>query len=322
MATKPARRRAALYGVALLIGGGLLVSGFAITLPPDPATQLHGAALIGNGMGQYDKAIEMVYEVLEDHPDNAEAHLYLASFLAGSEQYDKSIEAYDEAIRRIEDREVRRDARVDRASLLLTLGRRKEFIEEKDALALQKRGHRIALLDGIMHISDRNWDMAADSLERAVAAKPGDETIKGRLYAVCLEQARADLSEGYFEKSAAHYGRARRLLPTAKEAILQAADLFLAMAKPQQALEVLSPLNPRARGVSTLTFRAATLLLEDGKIDAAVTAVESARAAKPDEVEELLRADPAWIERAQDPRVHKLLHRNENQGEARLPASD
>jgi len=322
MATSRSRRRGFLYGTALLVGAGLLVAGFAITLPPDPATQLHGAALIGNGMGQYDKAIEMVRDVLADHPDNAEAHLYLASFLAGSEKYDEAIEAYDEAIRLIEDREVRRDARVDRASLLLALGRRKEFVEEREALALQKRGHRIDLLDGVMHINDRSWDKAADSLERAVAARPDDETIMSRLYAVCLEQARADLAEGYFEKAAAHYGRARKLLPKAKEAILEAADLHLAMAKPQDALDVLGAINPRARGVSTLMFRAATLLLENGEIDAAVKAVEGARAAKPDEVRELLRAEPSWSERAEDPRVRAVLHQNENQNESGLPASE
>jgi tetratricopeptide (TPR) repeat protein len=316
-----ARRRVILYVAGIVLGGGLLFAGFGLTLPPDPGTTLHGAALIGSGMGQYDEALRMTREVLRDYPDHPEAHLYLATFLAASGRHDEAVGAYTRAIELQTDPEVARDARVDRASLLLTMGRRKEFEDARREITAGGLDHRVHLLDGIAAQTDKDWPAAARALERALKAKPGDETLKGRLFAVLLEWGRNLKADGRFEDALVTYGAARQLFPKDLKAPLEAAELLLALERTDDAVEVLRDLDPDRPGVLTFVLRAATQKLLDDDVDGALAIVRAAASVDEQTVRDFVTADPAWSKRRSDPRIASWLTQNETPDLTRLTDS-
>ena len=316
-----ARRRAILYMAGAVLGGGLLFAGFGFTLPPDPGTTLHGAALIGSGMGRYDEAIRMTREVLRDHPDHPEAHLYLATFLAASGRLDEAVGAYARAIELQADPEVKRDARVDRASALLTMGRRKEFEAARREIAAGKRDHRVDLLDGIAAQVDKDWPAAARALARASRAKPEDETIKGRLYAVHLEWGRSLKAAGRFEVALATYVAARRIFPRDLKAPLDAAELLLALERTDEAVQLLRDLDPEKPGVLALVLRAATQKLLRDDVDGALALVRAATSVDDQMVRDFVTADPTWSKRRSDPRIASWLTQNETADSTRLTGS-
>jgi tetratricopeptide (TPR) repeat protein len=167
-----ARRRIALYAVCLVLGAGLLIAGFGVTVPPDPGVRLSGARLLA-GLEDYDRALAVCAQVIEEHPDCVDARVYRATFLAMAERHTEAIAAYDDALAHLEGHgELRRQLLTDRASVLLAGGRKEEFALARDDLARERVDAGVHLLDGLKARHEGDSDAAAQALRRAVESDP------------------------------------------------------------------------------------------------------------------------------------------------------
>jgi tetratricopeptide (TPR) repeat protein len=287
------RRRAFLYGSGIVVAAAMLFAGYGITVPADPATRLSGAAFLA-GLGDTTRALEACDEVLREHPDHLDARVFRATFLAAAGRHDEAARAYEDAIARAKDEGVRCDLVLDRASVLLQAGRTKEFEAERQSLARLGGGSRLDVCEGLWAEKGGAWGAAVAAYGRAAQGRPEDEQIKGRLHTALVEQGREHLAAGRFEDARASFDRAVALLPRAREARLLAAEVRLALRDVEGAVGHLREAGARAKGIAPLLFRAATLLLEQGRREEALDALAAALVADRDAAQALLRNETVW----------------------------
>jgi tetratricopeptide (TPR) repeat protein len=313
------RRRAFLYGAAILAAAGMLFAGYGITVPPDPATRLSSAAFLA-GLGDTDRALEACDQLLREHPDNVDARVYRATFLAAAGRHDEAASAYEDAITRTTDDSVRCDLVLDRASVLLQAGRTKEFEAERQRLATMGAGHRLDVCEGLWAEKGGAWGAAVLAYGRAAAKRPQDEQIKGRLHTALLEQGREQLAAGRFDDARASFDRAVELLPRAREARLFAAEVCLATRDVDGAVAHLREAGARAKGIAPLLFRASTLLLEEGQREEALDALAAALVADREGAVALLRNETVWAAELEQSGVRELLETEQGSIPAALTA--
>jgi tetratricopeptide (TPR) repeat protein len=300
------RRRALLYGTAILVAAGTLFASYGITVPPDAATRLSGAAFLA-GLGDTDRALEACDQVLREHPDNVDARVFRAAFLAAAGRHDEAARAYEDAISRTTDESVRCDLVLDRASVLLQAGRTSEFEAERQRLATMGAGYRLDMCEGLWAEKGGAWGAAVVAYGRAAAKRPGDEQIKGRLHTALVEQGREQLAAGRFGDARASLDRAVELLPRAREARLRAAEVCLATRDADGAVAHLREAGPGSKGIAPLLFRASTLLLEEGRREEALDTLAAALVADREAAAALLRNETAWAAELLQADVHGLL---------------
>ncbi len=288
------QRRAVLYGAGTLVAAALLFAGFGITVAPDPATRLNGATLHAEA-GQFDAALDIVALVLREHPGDLDALIYRATFLGMARRYDEALRALADALGAAgEEPEIARNLQMDRAALLLEMGRTDQFRAARAELAAAGADHRVLVLDGLE--ASRRGDPAAATAAyaRALDAKPDDPAIRARLWNACMEQGKAAVARRRFADAQAAFDRARELFPQVAAAHLRAAETRLALADAPGAIEVLRHLSPRTPGIAPLVFRAATVLLESGRTVEAIEALGGAYASDPAAVKSLFETERAW----------------------------
>jgi tetratricopeptide (TPR) repeat protein len=300
-----ARRRALLYTVALAAAAGLLFAGYGITLPPDAATRLNGAAFLA-GLGQIDQALADCDAVLREHPGHPDALVFRATFLAQAGRDEQAAAAYEEAIAHATG-DMRCDLVLDRASVLLRAGRDEEFRRERARLVAWGAGHRIDVWEGLLGEKERDYGRAAAAYGRALKQHPRDEHIRGRLYGSLLERGRQELAAGRFDTAGAAFDEAALALPGAHEAELRSAEVRLATGHLDGAIERLRAVGRNAPGVAPLVFRAATLLLEAGRRDEALDALVAALGADDAATRLLLQNETAWRDALSQPDVREIL---------------
>jgi len=310
------RRRTILYGLAVLVAGALLFVGFGLTLPPDAGTRLNGASFIA-GAGDFDKAIEICDQVIREHPDNNEARIFRATFLAMAERYDDALAAYDDALSRAKDEEMRRNLVLDRASVLLSAGRMEEFREERDRLARGGADYRYLLLEGLAAEKASDWDNAVLAYQRAHELK-ADEQVKARLFKALVAQGDQALVAAQYDKAREAFDRAIPLFPRVTDASLKAAEVRLAQQDIAGAVAILRPLGAGTRGVAPLVFRAATQYLDRGDREAALDALAGAFVADEEGTRVLFDTSPAWQRLRDDPEVQAILNAKQETAEPAL----
>jgi tetratricopeptide (TPR) repeat protein len=300
------RRRTLLYGIAVLAAAGLLFAGYGITVPPDAGTRLQGAAFLA-GLGDVDRALAECDLVLREHPDNFDARVFRAAFLAAAGRHDDAARAYEDAIARATDDGVRCDLVLDRASVLLQAGRTREFETERSRLAAMGAGYRLDVCEGLWAEKGGAWGAAVAAYGRAAGNRPDDEQLKGRLHTVLLGQGREQLAAGRYDDARASFDRAVELLPRAREARLLAAEVRLATRDVDGAVAQLRETGPRVKGVAPLLFRAATILLEEKRREEALDALAAALVADRTATSALLRNETVWAAELAKPDVVELL---------------
>ncbi|MHC4224254.1 MAG: tetratricopeptide repeat protein [Planctomycetota bacterium] len=289
-----ARRRLALYAACLVLGAGLLVAGFGITVPPDPGVRLSGARLMA-GLGNYDRALAICAQVTEEHPDCVDARVFKAAFLAMAERHDEAIAAYDDALAHLAGQsELRRRVLTDRASVLLAGGRKEEFARARDDLARERMDAGVHILDGLKAREEGNSDAAAEALRRAIAIDPEGQQARALLFSTLMDLGQGAVADGKFAGANRAYDEASALYPTLTEATLKAAEVRLAERDPEGALEVLGGKESSGRGVAPLAFRAATALLAQGRTKEALRGLEAAARADREATRALFDREPAW----------------------------
>jgi tetratricopeptide (TPR) repeat protein len=306
-----ARRRTLLYGMAVVLAAGLLLAGFGITLPPDAETRLNGAALLG-GAGDFEGALEICAIVLREHPDNLDARVFRATFLAAAGRRGEAMAALDDAIAHAgADAAIRIDLRQDRAALLLEEGREAEFRRERDALARDGLARPVHVLDGMAATRRADWKTAVDQYRRALDLGPGDAQVSARLWAALMEQGKEGIAARRFEEARECFDAARKLHPDASAAHLRAVEVRLAMQDVDGAVEVLRELASSTPGVAPLAFRAATALLERGDRERAIFVLSGAVAADPAGTRVLLGRESSWAPFRSDRAVEALFEGTE-----------
>ncbi len=291
-------RRVLLYSLGSAIVAVALYLGYGYKPAPDPSVRLNGAAMLG-GMGQYEQAIAICDQVIEEHSDNLEARIYKATFLAADKRLGQALAAYDDALDHVvDDESMRRNLIQDRAGVLLSLGRLDEFRSARQTLAAAGEDYRVHVLDGLAAKRAGDLDGAVEAYSLAVSNKPDDEQLgeqlRARLWHALMEQGDAAVAKRDFETARLSYDRACPLFETAFKAHLKAAEVRLALDEPGPALAVLGTVAPKTPGLAPLAFRAATTLLERDKTDAAVEALALAIRADRAGTRTLFDKTPAW----------------------------
>jgi tetratricopeptide (TPR) repeat protein len=315
--TPAGRRRTALYATAVVLGGALLLLGFGITVPPDLGTRLSGAALLAQ-VGDYDSALAELDAAIRENPRSVDAFVYRGAICARAARHADALAAYDRALALGAPPALARDIAVDRASVLLALGRAEEFRAERDRLAREAEDSRIHLLDGIAAEHARDWAGAAAAYRRAADRDPSDEATRSRLYAVEIRRGEAALAEGRLVEARDAFDAARAAMPGDAGAHLRAAEVRIALDDAPGALDVLRGVRRDTPGAAALVFRAATRELDAGRGERAFWALAAAMEADPEGTASRVRAEPAWRACAEDPRLLELLSRNGTAPSARL----
>jgi tetratricopeptide (TPR) repeat protein len=300
-------RRIILYAAGIVLAAAGVWLKYGYTVAPDPGVRLNGAALIG-GLGQYDEALGICETVLEEHPDNLEARIYKATFLAAAGRLDKSLAAYDDALAHVGDNtDMRRSLRQDRAGVLLALGRMNDFRAEREKLAAAAMDQRVHVLDGMAASHRGDHAAAVEAFAQAHALVPDDNHVKARLWQALMDRGEAALADRRFDEAKAAFDTACPLFEKATNAHLKAAEVRLAVGEVEAATEILCGLGPGTPGASPLLFRAATMRLRGGEVDAALDALEAAFAVDPKAARVLLERDETWSSHRENPRVRALL---------------
>jgi len=299
-------RRILLYAAGAIVAAVALFAGWGYEPPPDAAVRLNGAAMIG-GLGQYDEAIAICDQVLREHPDNLEARIYRATFLAAAKRHEESLAAYDEALAHAGEEEMKRNLIQDRAGVLLTLGRLDEFAAARRTLAAAGDDYRVHVLDGLA--AERAGDLAdaVGAYEQGLAAKPDDEHLRARLWHALVRRGDAAVAARDFETARTAYDRACPLFENAYMAHLKAAEVRIAAGAAGAAADVLAAVEPATPGLAPLAFRTATALLERGRVEGALRALSLAVRADRAAVRALLGKTNTWEALRGDARVLALL---------------
>jgi len=307
------KRRAWLYGMGVVMVGGLLAAAALYRPGPDLSTRLNGASMLA-GMGQIDAALVECDKILREDPDNFEALVFRATFLAMAARHDEAIRAFDQAIACAapSDEEVKLDLRVDRASVLAEAGRWAEF--ERERKQLEGRGHRADLLAGLAAFKKEQWDEAVLAYRRVVEKAPDNEQLKGRYWNALVRRGDAALAAGRFAVARQSYATAAPLVDNAGVAYRKLAEVCLAEGNPAAAIVATQKAGPGTPGIGTVVFRAATQLVEAGDRAGALAALDGALAVDEAAVRVLLAKDPVWAELRTHPEVQKLLDLSQDRG--------
>ena len=301
------QRRVVLYVSGVVIAAGLLFAGFGITIPPDPGTRLNGAMILAE-VGKLDEALDICRQVLAEHPDNIEARVYAANFLARAKRFDEALVAYGEAIE-LSDGEMRKNLLQDRAGLLLEAGRAGEFAKECERLAQEDMGHRLHVLAGFAAAKRADWKVAAAAYRKALAMVPEDKQVRARLWNAEMERGRAALAARRFEEAQEAFDACCKLFPTATRAHIRATEVRLARGEPVSALGVLKQVSPKTPGAAGLAFRVATAFIERGNRKDALQALEGAFKADPTGTKTLFDRDPAWNDYRTDAAIVEVVQK-------------
>ncbi|MHC4959476.1 MAG: tetratricopeptide repeat protein [Planctomycetota bacterium] len=319
------QRRTWLYSVFAVAATGLLIAGFGITVPPDPGARLGGAPMLA-GLGDFDGAIEICDQVISEHPDNIDARVYKATFLAQDKRFDDSLSMYDEAIALAKDggKEpwLLRRLRTDRASVMLQAGRTADFDRERNSLAKDGADYCVHMLDGMRARKSGKWAEAELAFRRALKDEAESPSAKAFLIEVLTERGAAALSKGAYPDALGAYDAAFRVRPDRPDIGLKVAEVHLAMDHPVTALELLRELGVETPGVAPLVFRGATALLEAGRPSAAIVALRGAHSADPEGTETLLAKDPAWKDFRGKIAFDEPVSKQDGADESGLPGSE
>ncbi|MHC4939839.1 MAG: tetratricopeptide repeat protein [Planctomycetota bacterium] len=286
-------KRGLLYGGAVSLAAVLLFLGFGITVAPDIGTRLSGAAMLA-GVGSHDEALAEVELAIKEHPEVLDGYVYRAAILAQAERLPAALAAYDRALEHPDATGLmERSLRQDRASVLLAMDRTAEFKKARDQLAAGGTDRFVHSLDGLAASRRKDWAAAVGHWENAFKAEenPGS---RSQLYAALVERGKQQVAEGRFEDATKQFDRARQLMPAVNEPFLRAAEARLAENDAEGALTAIAGCRDGTPGVAPLRVRAATMLLEAGKTDAAWNALESAFRCDKVAAAALVDAEPAW----------------------------
>jgi len=287
------KRRGWLYGGGIAAAALLLVLGFGVAFPPDVGTRLSGAAML-SGLGAHEDAIAEIDRALAEHPGSFDVLVYRAAILARAGRHGDALEAFDAALSHEEAAgSMARSLRQDRASLLLRMDRDEEFKRAREELAAGGTDRFVHALDGLAAGKRGDWKAAVRHWEDAYRAEENDQT-RGQLYRALMELGALDVRERRFEDARKHYERARELVPGTDEPLRKSAEIDLAKGDPQAALATVADCRDGTPGVAPLRVRAATMLLEGGKVEEAYAALESAVRCDKKAAWTLVDADPVW----------------------------
>jgi tetratricopeptide (TPR) repeat protein len=302
---RDAKRRGALYGGAVGAGALLLFLGFGFTLPPDMGTRLSGAAML-SGLGAHDDALAEVDRAIEENPDALEPLVYRAAILSKGERYDEALSAYDRALGHAEATgTLRRGLQQDRASILLALGRMEEFQKVRDELAADGVDKHVHALDAIAAIRRDDWEAAAGFWEKAYRADENAGT-RQHYYSTLVTLGRHAIKEREFEAARGWFDKARELVPQINQPYLESAQAALAENDPEGAMTAMESCPDGTPGVTPLRVRAATMLLESGKSEAAWKALGDAFRCDGDAAAALVEVEPAWKDLGDAERIQAL----------------
>jgi len=287
------KRRGLLYGGAVAAASALLFLGFGLTVAPDLGTRLSGAAMLA-GLGSYDEALADVDRAIEEHPDSFDAFVYRAAILAQAERYPEALSAYDRALEHPDATgTMARTLRQDRASVLLAMGREKEFQAARDALAADGVDRFVHALDGLAASRRGDWEASVRHWEDAHRAEE-NATTRTQLHVALMQVGRIAVAARRFDDARRCFDRARELVPQINQPFLKAAEVRLAEGDAAGALVTIAGCRDGTPGVAPLRVRAATMLLEAGEADAAWAALESAFRCDAEVAGTLVDAEPVW----------------------------
>jgi len=301
-----AKMRVTLYSATIVLAAGLLFAGFGITIPPDPGTRLHGATLIA-ALGNFDEAIAICDQVLDEHPKNVEARVYRATFLAQAGRYDDALDAYDDALRHNDDGDLDRSLRADRASVLLHAGRRAEYKRARDKLAAERVDACVHMLDGVAARRSREWEKAADAFRRALDLDPGNRNARSLLVDVLVARGNQALNERGVEQALEAYKAALAADPERVDVALKTAQAHLALGQELDARKVLEAVGVKNRGVAPLLCRAAAGLWQRGEKKAALDTLATAYEADATSTKALFDTDPVWSQLRETTTLGKIV---------------
>lgn len=316
-------RRVLLYTAGLVLAAAGVWLKYGYTVAPDPGVRLNGAALIA-GLGEYDEALGICEVVLEEHPDNVEARIYKAAFLAAARRFDEALPAYDDALAHVgADSDMQRNLRQDRAGVLLEMGRMNDFRAERAKLASTGMDHRVHVLDGMAALRREDYATAVEAFAQAHELVPDDDQVKARLWQALMARGEAALADRRFDEAKAAFDTACPLFEKATNAHLKAAEVRLATGETEAAATILCDLGSGTPGAAPLLFRVATERLRAGDESGAIDALESAFKADPKAARVLLEKDETWLPHRENPRIRALsAHKGTEAGSAGLTRSD
>ncbi len=315
-----AKMRTILYSAGIVLSAGLLFAGFGITIPPDPGTRLHGASLIA-ALGNFDDALAICDKVLEEHPDNFDARVYRATFLAQAERHEEALKAYDDALRHTDDRKLTRSLRVDRASVLLNAGRESEYKRARDALAAERVDQHVHMLDGIALRRKREWKKAAEAFRRALDLDPENRNARSLLIDVLVAHGGKALSERNFQQSLEAHKAALAADPERVDVALKTAEVHLALEQELEARKVLEAIGLKNRGVTPLLCRAAAGLWQRGEKELALDTLATAYKAAATSTQALFDKDPVWSKLRQTTSLKRIVSERNGQPNTGLTGS-
>ncbi len=316
----PTKLRTILYTTAIVLAAGLLFAGFGITIPPDPGTRLHGATLVA-ALGEFDSALDMCDKVIEEHPDNVEARVYRATFLAQAERYDESLKAYDDALRHNDDPKLGRSLRADRTSVLLHAGRTEDYRRARDELAAEKVDYVLHMLDGIAARRGRDWGEAEAAFRRALKDDSKDRNARSLLVDVLVSRGAEALAARRFDESLDAYRTAQAVDPERVDVALKTAEVHLALEQELDAVKVLKAVGLKHRGVAPLLCRAASALWERGSKERAFDVLATAYNADATSTTALFDKDPVWSKLRETTSLKQIVSKRNGSSNTGLPDS-
>ena len=272
-------RRVLLYAAGVTVLAGLGYAGFLYDPPPDAMIRLEGARTLAVA-GNFEAALDVCDLVATEHPGSFEERLFRAAILAQAERYEEALDVYDAVLAAAPDPGVRRDLLLDRASVLLALGRHEDVDAARAELAEDPRDHRPHLLDATMAEREGRWVDAIEAYGAAGAKLAADEQdtswVDARRVRSHMLAARAARDAGHLRAAADHFDEAAALAPESVLARMEGARVWL----------------------------------QAGMVADAIARVEQAHAIDPRAVERELQNDASWELLRDDERI-RALSRNE-----------
>lgn len=314
----PTKRRVILYASCIVAAAGLLFAGFGITIPPDPGARLSGAPILAS-LGDFDGAIATCDTVLKEHPDNLDARVYKATFLAQAQRFDEALSSYDEALAHTgTNADLRRRLRADRASVLIHAGRLEEFQRERDDLAKQRVDKSIHMLDGMLARKQGDTVKAEQAFRRALDEDADYNPARSLLVDVLATRGEKALAERKFPAAHAAYAAALSLDEARVDIGLKLAEVRIAMGEHEAAAQLLIKIGKKP-GVVPLVFRVATARLETKDVEGALDALAGAYEVDAEVTRTLFKKSPAWEGMRDGKTLEDLVSKQNGSNETRLP---
>ncbi|MCH9697508.1 MAG: tetratricopeptide repeat protein, partial [Gammaproteobacteria bacterium] len=219
----------------------------SITQQPDNRLALRGTALLQSAAGEYDKAINLIQQLIEKQPSDVELRSLLGDLFVGSRQFDQAVASYTKAIELEKDKQfpyfAKRaiacisksdlDCAVDDLSVLQKQAKNYYMTDYvKGLLAIKQQRWKDAesalsgallsnaeltpayYFSGLSHFQQKQYDLAINQLAVYVAREP--ESNNGR-HLLSLSQLKA----GHLESARS------TLLPLIKSGYIESTILYL-----------------------------------------------------------------------------------------------